>query len=179
MDAMVIHIIGDIVQSIGVVIAGLLIWLQPFDIGERCDDDGTCLTNWVYADPICTLAFTVLVIWTTIGTVRNIVAQVMMDVPDTIQPDVLKNKLKAVSGVLGVHDLHVWMVGQGIFMTAHVQISKDASEESMRILKDLIQLAQSEFGVGHATFQLEYEGQFDRSIEHLRLGAHSCPSFSE
>jgi len=179
MDAMVIHIMGDIVQSIGVVIAGLLIWLQPFDIGEHCKDDGECLTNWVYADPICTIAFTVLVIWTTIGTIRNIMSQVMMDVPDTIDPNVLKNKLKSVRGVLGVHDLHVWMVGQGIFITAHVQLSKDVSEESMRVLHDLIKLSQNDFDIGHATFQLEYEGQFDRSIEHLRLGAHTCPSFPE
>jgi zinc transporter 2 len=179
MQAAVIHIIGDIVQSIGVVIAGLLIWLQPFDVGEHCNENGECLTNWVYADPVCTLLFTVLVIWTTIGTVRNIVSQVMMDVPDSIDPESLKRSLKAVKGVVGVHDLHVWTVGQGSFITAHVTIGKDFAQESMRVLNDLIKMTQSKFNIGHATFQIEVEGQFDRSIEHLRLGAHTCQSFTE
>lgn len=176
MKAAMIHIIGDIVQSVGVVVAGLLIWLQPVDIGEHCYDSGECVTNWVYADPICTLAFTVLVIFTTIGTVRTIVSQVMMDVPDTIDPYRLKQKLRSVQDVTGVHDLHVWQVGKGNFVTSHVEIAKQASGESMRVLSDLIKIAQNDFDIGHATFQIELEDEFDRSVEHLRLGAHTCHS---
>lgn len=174
MQAAVIHIIGDIVQSVGVVIAGLLIWLQPFDIGEHCYDSGECVTNWVYADPICTLAFTVLVMFTTIGTVRNILSQIMMDVPDSIDPAQLRQKLGSVQDVTDVHDLHVWQVGKGNFITSHVQVAKSASGETMRILSDLIKLAQNDFDIGHATFQIEVEDDFDRSVEHLRLGAHAC-----
>jgi len=176
MKAAMIHIIGDIVQSVGVVVAGLLIWLQPVDIGEHCYDSGECVTNWVYADPICTLAFTVLVIFTTIGTVRTVVSQVMMDVPDTIDPYRLKQKLRSVQDVAGVHDLHVWQVGKGNFVTSHVEIAKQASGESMRVLSDLIKIAQNDFDIGHATFQIELEDEFDRSVEHLRLGAHTCHS---
>merc|ERR1712124_204966 len=111
-------------------------------------------------DPICTLAFTVLVIFTTIGTVKSICSQVMMDVPDSIDPARLRQKLGSVKDVTDVHDLHVWQVGKGNFITSHVQIATCASGESMRILSDLIKMVQNDFDIGHATFQLELEDEF-------------------
>ena len=46
-----IHVIGDIVQSIGVIIASIIIW---------------CDSRLKYADPICTLFFAIVVLFTTI-----------------------------------------------------------------------------------------------------------------
>lgn len=178
MQAAVIHIIGDLVQSIGVIIAGLLIWWAPFDIGTFPDPSAgnntsaPGITNWVYVDPGCTLLFTVIVMFTTVGTTRSIVSQVLLSFPESIDPAKLRDRLKAVKGVVSLHDLHVWQVGQGNFLTAHVSIRN--REESMEILSSLIKLCQSEFSIGHSTFQLEIEGQFDRSVEHLTLGSHSC-----
>jgi len=175
MQAAVIHIIGDLVQSIGVIVAGLLIWWAPFDIGTIPDPKnatGEPITRWVYVDPLCTLLFTVIVMFTTVGTTKKIISQVLMSFPDSIDPEKLRNDLKAVTGVVSLHDLHVWEVGQGNFLTAHVTIQKSAN--SMTILNDLITLCQKKYKIGHSTFQLETEGEFDRSVEHLLLGSHRC-----
>lgn len=51
-----IHVLGDLVQSIGVLIASILIWYNP---------------DWAIADPICTFIFSVLVLVTTIGILRD------------------------------------------------------------------------------------------------------------
>jgi zinc transporter 2 len=53
-----IHVLGDLVQSVGVMIAGLVIWLRP---------------QWHIADPICTLLFAVLVIATTWNILQEVV----------------------------------------------------------------------------------------------------------
>lgn len=184
MDAAVIHVIGDMVQSIGVMLAGLCIWLQPYDLGESiiviADRNSTdigatisvSISNWVYADPVCTILFTFLVIGTTIGTIRNIVSQILMSYPPNVDSKKLKDALQRVDGVTDVHDLHVWMVGQGSFLTAHVEVDREDQQSS--VLTALIAVAQKSFEIGHATFQIEVKGKFDRSTEHLLLGGGSC-----
>lgn len=64
--AAVIHILGDIVQSIGVVIAAIIIFFKP---------------EWEIADPICTIIFTVLCIFTTVPIFRDIFSVLMEATP--------------------------------------------------------------------------------------------------
>lgn len=168
MQAALIHVIGDFVQSIGVMLAGFMIWLEPIDIGRT----PTGLPAWVYMDPICTFVFSILVICTTIGTIRQAIAQVMMSVPDHINPQALKRTILGVANVVSVHDIHVWQVGQSSVCTAHIII--DDVNASTKTLERLTILAQEKHGIGHTTFQLEVEGEFDHSIEHLKLGDMTC-----
>lgn len=67
--AAIIHIIGDIVQSIGVVIAAIIIYVEP---------------DWHIADPICTFIFTFLCIFTTIPIFRDCVSVLMEATPKEI-----------------------------------------------------------------------------------------------
>jgi zinc transporter 2 len=70
----VLHVIGDLVQSAGVAIAGALIWAHQDD------------PRWYVADPICTFLFSVLVLWTTKNIVMDIVAVLMERAPNTVNP---------------------------------------------------------------------------------------------
>jgi len=67
--AAIIHLVGDIIQSIGVVIAAIIIYIHP---------------NWKIADPICTFIFTILVLFTTIPIFRDCVSVLMESTPSTI-----------------------------------------------------------------------------------------------
>jgi zinc transporter 2 len=69
MRAAIIHIIGDIIQSIGVVIAALIIFFKP---------------EWHIADPICTYIFTVLCMFTTIPIFRECVSVLMEATPRSL-----------------------------------------------------------------------------------------------
>ncbi|CAE8600103.1 unnamed protein product [Polarella glacialis] len=168
MQAAMIHVIGDMVQSVGVMLAGFLIWLEPFDIGTTPSG----LSNWVYADPVCTFLFSILVVFTTIETVRQAVAQVLMSVPDAVDAKALKAALCKQPHVLSVHDLHVWQVGSGMMCTGHLVI--DSQEAAMEVLEKVTLMAQDKHRIGHTTFQIEVDGLYDHSIEHLRIGDASC-----
>lgn len=168
MRAAFIHVIGDLVQSAGVMVAGILIWWQPVDIGTTRNG----LPCWVYADPICTFGFSILVICTTLGTINQAVRQVMMSAPDVLEPSVLNASLLNVPNVVAVHDLHLWQVGQGLICTAHVLV-RDLGV-SQETLHKCIEVAQDKHNIGHITFQIEVEGMFDHSKEHLRIGEHDC-----
>jgi len=169
MEAAVIHVIGDLVQSIGVMIAAFLIWFEPLDVGMvRTESHPEGLSKWIYADPVCTLLFTVLVMYTTVGTARSIVNSILLALPAGIDAHTCVKALLSVSGVESVYDFHAFKVGQGKFILAHCTIN--SVEQSMKILGELQAVVQNQFGFDHATFELEVAGDYDRERNHLSLG---------
>ncbi|DBA66904.1 TPA: Metal tolerance protein 1 [Trebouxia sp. C0005] len=85
MRGAVIHVLGDCVQSFGVVIAAIIIWVKP---------------EYHIADPICTFIFAIAVICTTRGMVRDIMDIVMERVPRGFDLPGLEKALSKVSGIL-------------------------------------------------------------------------------
>jgi len=69
-----IHVLGDILQSIGVLIAALLIYF----LGRS---DNNTFNPWMYADPICTYVFSILVIFTTVGVAKECIRVLMEGTP--------------------------------------------------------------------------------------------------
>ena len=61
--------------------------------------------------------------------------------------------MKAVPGVITVHDLHVWTLTSGVIsMSGHVVVPDLASHP--RVLTD-VQRVVRELGIGHVTIQME------------------------
>ena len=92
-----IHLVGDTIQSIGVIISALVIYFFGQD--------------YTIADPICTFVFSILVMFTTIPLTRECINVLMEGTPLTIEIDNFRSELLKVEGVLDVHDLHVWSLG--------------------------------------------------------------------
>ena len=89
--AALIHVIGDLLQNIGVMIAAGLIWHDP---------------KWTVADPICTFIFAVLVLATTPGILMQGFRILLNAGPEE---DVRREGRSLVEpSVLNVHNLHVW-----------------------------------------------------------------------
>jgi len=167
MRAAIAHVIGDIVQSLGVCLAALCIWTQPFDVGFT----DTGVSKWNYADPMCTVLFGILVLFTTKSTLVQAVSSLMVKAPEHINQDKLAAKLRACPSVINVHDLHVWSMGsKDVLCTAHLLI--DSKDKCTRVLTQAIKAAKS-MGIGHSTFQIEIAGEFDPSLE--TYGLHDNP----
>ncbi len=65
----------------------------------------------------------------------------------------------AVPGVSGMHDVHVWSVCSTLVcMTAHVDVREMSLRESMGVVKSLRETMEKEFGIVHATFEIEGPG---------------------
>ena len=101
-----IHVLGDIIQSIGVIIVALIITYAP---------------GWDWIDPICTFLFSVIVFFTTTPVTRDCLRILMESTPKGTDPDVLRTNLKLIEGVVSVHDLHIWSISVSkVCMSAHV-----------------------------------------------------------
>jgi len=65
-DAAYLHVLGDMLMSVGVIIAAILIYFYP--------------SLW-FADPICTYVFSIIVMFTTIPIVKNCIRILMEGTP--------------------------------------------------------------------------------------------------
>jgi zinc transporter 2 len=76
-----IHVLGDLFQSIGVIIAAIIIKVKP---------------EWGIVDPICTFIFCVIVLITTFGIIRDCIKVLMEGVPFGINTNTILNDLMKV-----------------------------------------------------------------------------------
>ena len=81
MKAAALHVLGDWIQSIGVIIAGIIVYFQP---------------DYIIADPICTIVFAVLVMITTWPIVRDSIKILMERAPEDIDSIQLVGILREV-----------------------------------------------------------------------------------
>jgi len=154
-QAALAHVIGDIVQSLGVCVAALCIWLQPLDVGSVWTARGE-VSKWNYADPMCTCLFGVIVLHTTKATMVRTTETLMGKAPSRIDQNRLASDIEKIPNVVSIHDLHIWTMGSSeVFCTAHVVVSKH--DHQATALRQAIQAAKRA-GVGHVTLQMEVFG---------------------
>lgn len=121
-----IHALGDFLQSLGVCLAGALIWYNP---------------SWQMADPITTILFSFLVLATTLGVLTRSVHILMEGAPPELDLRVVEKRLRALPSVYDVHDLNMWMLTDGHY-AASVHIlpngsARDALRGTQRVLASL------------------------------------------
>jgi cobalt-zinc-cadmium efflux system protein len=133
-----LHVVGDAVSSVGVIVAGVLIIIT----GENRIDPAASIVIGVLI-----LASSFRIIWET--------AQVLLEAtPTGIRTSEVQQEMLGVSGVQNVHDLHIWTVTSGfISLSAHVET--DRLRDAHDILLDLRRLLSRNFSIDHATLQLE------------------------
>ena len=114
--AAVVHVIGDMLQSIGVIIAAVLIYVWP---------------EAKIADPICTYLFSILVIFTTIPVFRDCVRVLMESQPTGIDTAKLREQILAIKEVELIDDMHCWAIaGNKNVLTVHIKLFPEEHGDS-------------------------------------------------
>lgn len=133
-----LHMAGDALVSLGVVIAGAVILLTA--------------TWWV--DPVTSLVIVGVIAWGTWGLLKDSVKMALHAVPDAIDEAAVRAYLLGLPGVAAVHDLHIWpMSTTETALTAHVVMPQGQPGDSF--LHDLAHELEHRFAIGHATVQVE------------------------
>ncbi|XP_052173964.1 metal tolerance protein 1-like isoform X1 [Diospyros lotus] len=136
-----LHVIGDSIQSVGVMIGGAIIWYKP---------------QWKFIDLICTLIFSVIVLYTTIRMLRNILEVLMESTPREIDARQLEKGLCEMEEVVAIHELHIWAITVGkVLLACHVKIKLDADADM--VLDKVVDYIRREYNISHVTIQIERE----------------------
>lgn len=139
-----LHVLGDLLGSAGTVAAALVVRY----------------TGWLPADPIASVAVTLLVVRSAWNLVSESVDVLLESTPAHINSRSVRAQLEAIPGIESVHDLHVWTVtSKMIAMSAHAIVREpDRHQHVLEHVHDAMRL----FGIGHVTVQLERSEMHER-----------------
>jgi cobalt-zinc-cadmium efflux system protein len=145
-----LHVLGDLLASVGTVVAAVLIRY----------------TGWLIADPLVSFLTAALILRGSWQLVRESVDILLESTPPHIDLEAVRTQMEAIPGIESVHDLHVWSVTpRMVAMSAHAIIrNADAHQHALEHIHDAMRL----FGIQHVTVQLERQEMEERE-EHLHL----------
>lgn len=147
-----LHMAGDALVSLGVVVAGLL-YLQ---------------FGWGWLDPLVSLAIAVVIVLGTWGLFRQSLHLAFDGVPEGIDLVEVHAWLSAQPGVVDVHDLHVWALGTSdVALTAHLVMP--AGHPGDAFVVALADGLAQRFHIQHPTIQIELDGIDDGCARPARL----------
>ncbi|XP_049409304.1 metal tolerance protein B [Solanum stenotomum] len=134
-----LHVISDLIQSVGVMIAGAIMWYKP---------------EWLVVDLLCTIFFSIFALSTTVPMLRTIFSLLMERTPKDVDIIQLENGLKSLAGVKDVHDLHVWAITIGkIVLSCHVVT--EPGVDQYEIIQNVREYCDTTYRIHHVTIQVE------------------------
>jgi cobalt-zinc-cadmium efflux system protein len=134
-----LHMVTDALVSAAVVFSGFIIlW-----------------TGQQWVDPVMSLAVAVVILWSSVGLLRESVGMSLMGVPSGIDLDEVEYALAGLGGVESVHDLHVWPLSTTeTALTAHLVLPLGSTDELLQCARAML---HDRFGIEHCTLQVERE----------------------
>lgn len=133
------HTMLDALASLGAAAAALVI----------------LLTGFQRADPIASLLVSALMLQSAWFLLKSSGRVFMEAAPEGVDPDEIGQVLAAESGVVEVHDLHVWEVTSGfVALSAHVTVSQEADCHQARLA--MAKLLEERYDIEHSTLQVDH-----------------------
>ncbi len=143
------HSLSDAIQSVGVIIAALVMFL-----GNRYAAAGTASRSYYnLADPAASILFAALTLFATRRLTVDVFRILMEATPEYVDYDKLLKAIANVPGVCGVHDLHVWSLSPSDAAAA-VHIFVDDYKEVRRAVAEVSGVFAAH-RVMHSTVQVE------------------------
>ncbi|KAF4125212.1 solute carrier family 30 (zinc transporter), member 1 [Geosmithia morbida] len=147
MNAMVLHVIGDALGNIGVIVTALIIWL-------------TDLPGKYYADPAVSLVITAIILKTAVPLTRATSKILLQATPDHISVPEIREDIEALPGVVTCHHMHIWQLSDTkVVASMHLEVSfpldSDSGAKYMQLAKRARKCLHG-FGIHSATIQPEF-----------------------
>ena len=137
------EVLSDMLTSVGVIIAGIIMWT----------------TGWYYADPILSAGIGLFILPRTWILLKEAVGVLLEGTPADVNIAELRQCVAGLEGVEEVHDLHVWSLTSGVnAMSAHVVVAAKDSTSYNEMLSRINKGVTSQFKISHTTIQLESKG---------------------
>jgi cobalt-zinc-cadmium efflux system protein len=135
-----LHLMGDVLSTVGAVIAGIIIRF----------------TGWNWLDPLVSVLIGFLILWNAWGILRESLDILMESTPADVDMEKLQNDLLAVEGVRGVHDLHVWSITHSLrTLSAHLITDDVPVSDGVKTQAAVGEMLTKVYGITHTTLQLE------------------------
>lgn len=135
-----VHLVGDALGSLGVIVAGIVI----------------VTTGWRYADPLLGVGIGIFLVASSWGVLRESTNVLLEATPRGLDAGEIGRAIASQAGVVEVHDLHVWQITSGFpSLSAHVIVRQGDDCHGIRRLTE--RLLADRFGITHTTLQVDHD----------------------
>lgn len=146
-----LHVLGDLLGSLGAIVAAFLIWAFHFTI----------------ADPIASMLVSLLLLKSSYSLIKDSLNILMEGTPKDIDIDQVVETVRAETEIQNVHDCHIWTISNDLnAFSCHAVVSDTLSIKECEALLKRIEHQLNELNVHHMTIQLESD-QNEHSRETL------------
>ncbi|KEY81233.1 cation diffusion facilitatormetal ion transporter [Aspergillus fumigatus] len=143
MMGVLIHVLGDAANNLGVIIAALVVWKAKYE-------------GRYYADPAVSMAIAIVILLSSLPLVRKSGTILLQSVPLGVDPEDVKHDLEAIPGVESVHELHIWRLNQEkALASVHLAVSDELIADFMETAK-IINECFHAYGIHSTTLQPEH-----------------------
>lgn len=133
-----LHVLGDALSSIGVIIAGVIIYL----------------TGWTVADPIVSIFVGIIIVAGGVRVVRESLHVFLEFSPSGLHSEDIVLEIRKLPGIVDVHDVHLWSISHGVpSFSAHIQVS-GTDMAQVDALRSDIETLLAKHGIRHAALQM-------------------------
>jgi cobalt-zinc-cadmium efflux system protein len=133
-----LHVLGDALSSVGVIIAGLVMQF----------------TGWTAADPLASVIVGIIIMVGGYRVIRESLQVFLEFSPAGIHSENIALEIRTLSGIVDVHDVHLWSISHGVpSFSAHIQVS-ETDMEHVDTLRSDIETLLAKHGIHHVTLQM-------------------------
>ncbi|THC95894.1 hypothetical protein EYZ11_004625 [Aspergillus tanneri] len=122
-----IHIMGDCANNLGVIIAGLVIWLADYRARY-------------YADP---------------AVIKRSGLILLQSAPEGVEHEDVKHDLEQIPGIRAIHELHIWRLNQKKSLASAHLVLEDDAEFDFNMLAITVNECFHAYGIHSVTLQPE------------------------
>ncbi|KAI7789168.1 cation diffusion facilitator family metal ion [Diaporthe eres] len=141
MLGVLVHVIGDAINNIGVIIAAV-IWQTRSEAR-------------FYADPAASMFIAIMIFISSIPLTKNSGAILLESAPRGVEIDDVKHDLEQIPGIESVHELHIWRLDQQkAIASAHVVVSDQSMSNFIEKARTVNECLHA-YGIHSSTLQPE------------------------
>ena len=153
-----LHALGDCIQSAGVIVSALFIWIMNM---RTYGVSSVPTSVYNLADPVSSIFFGVVTLFTTKALMKELFGILMEMTPPHIDAEAVTAKLKTIPTVQDVHDLHIWSItAEKASLSVHLVASNHIV--TLRMAQEICE----SFGITHHTIQ----------VDDIAVGTDNCCS---
>ncbi|KAI9370643.1 cation efflux protein [Aspergillus egyptiacus] len=155
MMGVLLHVMGDAANNIGVMVAALVIWLTQYEAR-------------FYADPATSMGIAAMIILSAFPLIRHSGLILLESAPSGLDPADVQHDIEKIPGILAVHELHIWRLSQQkTLASVHIAVG-DLSVSDFAGLGMTIEECFHAYGIHSVTVQPEIAIPLDAALGHDR-----------
>lgn len=135
-----LHVISDMLGSVGAIVAALLIMFF----------------GWGWADPLASVIVALLVLRSGYYVTKASVHVLMEGTPPNIEVETVIQAIEKTEGIISIHDLHIWSITSGLnALSCHAVVDRQLTIADSEAMLQEIEHELQHLGIAHVTIQME------------------------